>query len=76
MEEIKWKMKMSVAGEKQHSLLYTGKYKGLNVTAEIHTPKNAASGKFGKQKQYFFIQGDKTEFRFQKEMQDYIDAKH
>ena len=59
--KIEWQLKMSLSGSKEHSLLYRSEYKGQGIQMEIHTPKHK-NGKFGKQKEWFFIDGDKREF--------------
>ncbi len=70
---IKWQLGTSLSGDKMHSLLYRGKYKDVGVQLEIHTPKRK-NGTFGKEKHYFFINGDKREFRTEEELREAIDS--
>ena len=67
--QINWKMIMHLATTKEHSLLYRADYKGKGVQREIHTPvKEHCKERFGKPKKYFFIDGDKREFKTEEEL--------
>lgn len=60
----KFRLEFSMAGGKQHSLLY--KDERLGVQAECHTPvlnPGADWPEFGEEKWYFSIAGDKRVFR-------------
>jgi hypothetical protein len=60
--DIKWQLKLSMALENQHSLLYRSEYKDHGIQMEVHTPKYK-NGEFGEGKVSYFIDGDKREFK-------------
>ena len=63
---MEWKLKFSLAGIQQHSLLYRSEYKGKGIQKEIHTPKYKSG--FGKGKVSYFIDNDKREFKSEDEL--------
>lgn len=65
-DKIRWKMESHFAFTKQHSLLYRAEFYGLGIQMEVHTP--VKNGKFGEQRVYFFIDGDKREFKTEDEL--------
>lgn len=65
--KINWCMVMHVNGRDMHSRLYRAEVMGRGVQMEIHTPVSK-HGKFGKSRVYFFIDGDKREFRTEEEL--------
>ena len=71
-QTIRWMLKISVAEERQHSLLYRSKYRGVGVQAEIHTPKRK-NGTFGKEKRAFFIDNQKGEHKTEQELKVAVD---
>jgi extradiol dioxygenase family protein len=64
---ITWKLKLSLSGDKCHSLLYRAEINGRGVQMEIHTPVRK-NGEFGKQKVYFFADGEKREYSGEEEL--------
>ena len=66
MNKIEWELKLSVAGIKQHSLLYRSEYKGKGIQKEVHTQKN--KNNFGKSEVSYFIDNDKRKFKTEEEL--------
>jgi len=65
-----WTLAQTWAGEDEHALLYRDeRYK---AQCEIITPKNKASGQFGKGRAFFFLDDDKREFGSQDELRQAI----
>ena len=63
---IKWKLRSSLAGNREHSLLYRNDK--LGVQCEIHTTVRKGSHgpgaeRFCRPRHYFFIDDDKRTFR-------------
>lgn len=71
MNKIDWQLSSSFAFAKEHSLLYRGTYLGKGVQMEIHTPKRK-NGTFGKQKTFFFIDGDKRQFETEQNLMEAV----
>ena len=68
-KDVKFVFANSLSESKAHHLLYRDKKHGLQC--EIHTPVIADHGgyhEFGKQQSYFYIDGDKREFKTLKGM--------
>ena len=70
---IAWKLRSSFAGDREHSLLYRGEYKGHGVQMEIHTPVKKSKyyadlNRFGEPKTYFFIVNDDRGFKTEAEL--------
>lgn len=64
---FQWQMRSHFGGSKQHGLLYRDDTKGVQM--EIITGKTKGmGGTFGKSRHYFFIDGDKREFRTEDEL--------
>ncbi|MFW9879627.1 MAG: hypothetical protein ACFFG0_41660 [Candidatus Thorarchaeota archaeon] len=73
--KINWKMNSHYSADKEHGLLYRSEFMGKGIQCEIITPvkRNIGGFKdFGKQKIYFFIDGDDREFKSEEELIDAI----
>ena len=67
MEPIKWSLAMSIAGHKEHVLLYRAEVNGKGVQMEIATPKYK-TGEFGKAEMAFFADGDPNKYETEEEL--------